>query len=230
MEIRCFQDFCDSLGECGFSLGAGGDKGVFSLLPAWDEEPSPASPIRWFTGDRETDPWEWRVRVLEERGDIAYGKLFFGVSGYIHASWYPYFYAARRGGEDMEEAYERGGVSRLAYDLYRTILETDGAQVHALRMRVAPHKGQNAAFERALTELQMRLFVTPMGFWQKVSREGIPYGWNGTGYTTVERFWQGRGVELPQIDPEEAEEKIRAQVLRLNPAAAEKTIRKFIYG
>ncbi len=231
MEIRCFDDFCAELARCGFCLGAGGGRGIFALLPGWDEEPAPGSPIRWFTGEAETDPWAWRVRALEERRDIAYGKFFFGVSGYIHAGWFPDFYAVRRGGETMEEAYGRGAVSRLAKDLYEAIGEAGVIQVHALRMRVCPGKGQNAAFERAVGDLQARLFVTPAGFWQKVSREGVPYGWNGTAYTTVERFWQERGLDLSDApEPKAAAEAIRAQVLRLNPGAREKDIRKFIYG
>ena len=231
MELRGFDDFCEGLARCGFSLGAGGGRGIFTLLPSWDEEPAPGSPIRWFTGDADTDPWEWRVRVLEERTDVAYGKLFFGVSGYIHAGWYPYFYAARRAGESMEEAYERGSVSRLEKEIYGAVEAMDVVQVHALRMRVCPGKGQSAAFERALAGLQARLFVTPAGFWQKVSKDGVPYGWNGTAYTTVERFWQARGLDLADApNPEEAAQAIRGQVLRLNPAAREKTIQKFILG
>ena len=31
--------------------------------------------------DPETDPWEWRIRVLDERDDIAYAKLFYKKSG-----------------------------------------------------------------------------------------------------------------------------------------------------
>ena len=36
----------------------------------------PGSPIVWHTGDPETDPWEWRVRVLNERNDVAYANSY----------------------------------------------------------------------------------------------------------------------------------------------------------
>lgn len=58
----------------------------------------------------------------------------------------------------------------------------------------------------------------------------IEYGWNSTVFTTVEQFWAERGVSLPNPDGEESCEKIRRQVLRLNPGAEEKNIRKFIRG
>ena len=44
------------------------------------------------------------MRVLEEREDIAYSKVFFRTSGYITREWYPYFYAVRRKGESFQEA------------------------------------------------------------------------------------------------------------------------------
>ena len=67
MEIRNFSDFCALLLECGFSLGGGNPKGVFSLLAPGCLEQQEDSPIRSHTGDPDTDPWEWRMRVLEER-------------------------------------------------------------------------------------------------------------------------------------------------------------------
>ncbi len=66
-------------------------EGVFTLSDAFGES------IAWHTEDPETDPWEWRIRVLDEYTDIAYGKLFFRKSGYITKEWYPYFLAVRRG-------------------------------------------------------------------------------------------------------------------------------------
>ena len=58
----------------------------------------------------------------------------------------------------------------------------------------------------------------------------IEYGWNSTVFTTVAQFWAERGVSLPNPDGKESDEKIRRQVLRLNPGAEEKNIRKFIRG
>lgn len=47
-------------------------------------------------------------RVLEERQDLAYAKVFFRTSGYIARQWYPSFFAVRRRGETLEQAYIAG--------------------------------------------------------------------------------------------------------------------------
>ena len=87
--IRNYSDFCEELLKCGFSMGGGNARGIYALISFdWKNVP-PDSPIVWHTGDPETDPWEWRMRVLQERDDIAYGKVFFGASGYITKEWYP---------------------------------------------------------------------------------------------------------------------------------------------
>lgn len=53
----------------------------------WNETPSYDTPVRWHTGDPETDPWEWRIRVLDERDDIplyshSFTVLFGGHAGH----------------------------------------------------------------------------------------------------------------------------------------------------
>ncbi|MEG2251980.1 MAG: hypothetical protein RSC98_02970, partial [Clostridia bacterium] len=89
MGINAFPDFCKALLACGFSMGGGSAKGIYAVIPyGWEEQQLVDSPIKWHTGDPETDPWEWRMRVLEERTDIAYAKVFFRTSGYITSQWY----------------------------------------------------------------------------------------------------------------------------------------------
>ena len=107
--VKNFADFCEELLRCGFSLGGGSAKGIFAVIDYdWQAPVAEGNPIVWHTGDPETDPWQWRMRVLEERDDIAYAKFFFGTSGYITKEWYPYFSAVRRNGYDFEDAYETG--------------------------------------------------------------------------------------------------------------------------
>lgn len=100
--IQNYNDFVTALLSNGFSVGGGNSEGIYALISwSWDENPPYDTPVRWHTGDPETDPWEWRIRVLDERNDIAYAKLFFNKSGYITKEWYPYFLAVRRGnGQD----------------------------------------------------------------------------------------------------------------------------------
>lgn len=90
------------------------------------------TPVRWHTGDPETDPWEWRIRVLEEKEDIVYAKLFFNKSGYITKEWYPYFLAVRRGGRTLMEEYEDGKVSYFAKRIYEIIAQSEAMPLHVI--------------------------------------------------------------------------------------------------
>ena len=231
MKIKNFSDFCEQLKLCGFSMGGGSDKGIFALIGFdWRQE-IPDSPVKWHTGDGETDPWEWRMRVLEERSDIAYSKVFFRSSGYITKEWYPYFLAVRRRGKDFSEMYRDGELSRPAVRIYETILKCGASSVPELKAEGGFSKEENSAFEKALVDLQMKLLITMCGRTRKVNKRGEEYGWNSTAFTTVGEFWGGETEKQAlKISPEEAEEKIKAQIYLLNPAAEQKTVKKFIRG
>ncbi len=228
--IHNFSDFCTSLTECGFSMGGGNAKGIFAVVShGWQDQENIDSPIKWHTGDPETDPWEWRMRVLEERDDIAYSKLFFRTSGYITKEWYPYFYAIRRNGESFEEAYESGTVSGMAKRIY-DIVSCGEVAFHEIKQAGGFRREDNAKFDRAIVELQMRMFITMCGRAQKIGKDGNSYGWNSTVFTTVENFWLERGLSLPDLDAAQSYDKIRAKILTLNPNAEQKKIDKFIKG
>lgn len=228
--IHNFSDFCTMLSGCGFSMGGGNAKGIFTVIPCdWTEQASIDSPIRWHTGNPETDPWEWRMRVLEERKDIAYSKLFFRTSGYLTKEWYPYFYAIRRKGETLEEAYESGTISQMAKRIYDIVSEHEIA-LHEIKQRGGFRREDHAKFESAIVELQMRMFITMCGRAQKTNRLGEGYGWSSTVFTTVEDFWEKRGFALPWTDPVESYDKVKAQILNLNPEAEQRKIDKFIRG
>lgn len=228
--IHNFSEFCTELSRCGFSMGGGSAKGIVAVIPyGWEEQADIDSPIKWHTGDPDTDPWEWRMRVLEERDDIAYSKVFFRTSGYITREWYPYFYAVRRKGETLEEAYENGTISQTAKQIY-DIISGNGAALHEIKQEGGFRREDNARFERAMAELQMRMFITICGRAQKTNKYGQGYGWSSTVFTTAEDFWTKRGVSLPELEPAECYHKIKAQILKLNPEAEQKKIDKFING
>lgn len=228
--IRNFEDFCRELLSCGFSMGGGNAKGIFALIDYdWTNQEALDTPVKWHCGDPELDPWEWRMRVLEERVDIAYSKVFFKTSGFITKDWYPYFYAVRRNGESFEEAYARGAVSHTAKRIYE-IVSAGEAALHEIKALGGFVKEDKAQFDRALVELQMGFYITMTGRQQKKNKYGMEYGWNSTVFTTVEDFWMERGFTVPELDARESYEKIREQVLQLNPMAEEKALRKFILG
>ena len=195
------------------------------MIPfGWDEQTPSDSPIKWHTGDGETDPWEWRMRVLEERDDIAYAKVLFRNGGYITREWYPLFHAVRRNGMDFEEAYKSGTIGQTAKRIYDIISESGPTALHDIKRIGGFRREDHSRFERAIVELQVRMYITICGRAQKVNKYGERYGWFSTVFDTVEAFWEKRGFILPELDPMESYEKISAQILALNPEADQKNI------
>jgi len=230
--INNYDDFIRELQQAGFSVGTGGnDEGVFGLMKfGWDEEPLETS-IRWHTGEPDTDPWVWRMRVLSERDDIAYSKVFFRKSGYVTKEWYPYFLAARRGGYAFDEAYADGIISYNAKRIYEAIIEHGSLPAHELKSYAGFTRKNKAGFDSALTELQMRMFLTICGERQKLSAKGELYGWPSSLFCTTERFWGEEVFEkASRIGAKEAEEKITGQVYKLNPSADMRKVARFIAG
>ncbi len=224
--IKSFDEFCGKLLDSGFSMGGSNAKGIYAIIPFDWKSSIPDCPIAWHTGDPDTDPWEWRMRVLEERDDIAYGKVFFGAGGYITKEWYPYFMAVRRQGFTFEEWYYEGKAGLLEKKIYEAIEQSEHMALHELKSECGITKETSGQFDRALTNLQKNLFITMCGRKQKVSSSGKPYGWNSTVFTTVENFW-GEDMTM-DIPKDEAYEIIRKRIILLNPEAKEKDIKKFI--
>ena len=220
--IRGFGDFRAALLRAGFAVGGENDEGIFSLRPYMD--PS----LQYHTGDPETDPWLWRVRVLEDRA-LAGGKVFSGKAGWISREWYPLFLAVRRRGKSLEELYADGLVSRLDREVYRTVAGAGLLPVHKLRERISCDKPSQ--IEAALSRLQSGLFLTVCGETRKLSKDGRPYGWPVSLVCTPEAFFpEDVWGDSLRISPGEAYARIREQVLRLNLQADEKHIRRFIGG
>jgi len=230
--IRSYNDFVNSLLDAGFSMGGGNSEGIFSVVSwSWNEVPPYDTPVCWHTGDPETDPWEWRIRVLDERDDIAYAKLFYKKSGYITKEWYPYFLAVRRGGKIFMDEYADGTMSRFTKRIYDVIIENETLPLHAIKQIGGFSKEDASKFDRALVDLQMKMYLTMCGRQQKLSQKGEEYGWSSTVFCTVERYF-GKDIidKANKISELEAIEKITEQIYRLNPAADPKKITKFIKG
>ena len=231
MMIQNYDDFIRELWQVGFSGAVGGrDDGVFALFRyGWGAEEETG--IVWHTGDPDTDPWEWRMRVLEERNDIAYGKLFFNKAGYITKEWYPYFLAARRGNSTFEEEYEDGRFSRFAKRIYDTVVRHESLALQDIKRLGGFKREDKSKFDSALTELQMGMFLTMSGRQQKRNYKGEISGWSSTMFCTVESFF-GEDVfdEAAEISAEKATSKIAERIYSLNPQASQKKIERFIRG
>lgn len=230
--INSFKDFCKSLRQAGFSTGSGNDEGVFSVIPfTWNELPPPGCALRWHTGEPDTDPWQWRLRVLDECDDIAYAKVFSRKSGYVTAKWYPYFLAARRDEGTLEERYRDGLVSREAKRIYDVICENHALPVDEIKRLGGFKREDKSRFDKALVDLQMGLYVTMCGHSRKLKSTGEAYGWNAMLYCTTEAFF-GEEVfkEAAKLGRDAAVKAITEQIYALNSSAEEKRVRKYIFG
>ena len=74
-----------------------------SILGFSVEEHTAAS--QWWTGDPQTDPWEWRI-LLAADDSIAYGKFFNRTAGFISKDFFPTFANYRRNGYDFDALFE----------------------------------------------------------------------------------------------------------------------------
>ena len=223
--ITDFNDFIENLLEGGFTLGGANGEGVFSLCSYFGEE------IQWHTEKMETDPWEWRMRVLDERRDIAYGKLFFKKSGYISEEWYPYFYAVRCNKEQLAEEYEDGNISHFAKRIYGLLEEYKELPLHLIKQYGGIGKEDKSKFDSAITELQMKMYITMCGRARKTSKKGEEYGWSSTVFCLVEDFFDNNVIrQAEKLSYEEAYAKIEEQIYKLNPEANPKKVKKFIAG
>lgn len=223
--IHNFNDFCNSLYQCGFSIGGENDEGVFSLCKYYGQE------IEWHTDNIETDPWEWRIRVLNERNDIAYAKLFFNKSGYISKEWYPYFMSARRNGISFNDAYNDGKMSIESKKIYDLIKENNELPLHIIKQLGGFSKETKTKFDRAMVDLQMKMYITMCGSKRKSALNGDEYGWNSTVFCLTDNFFETEVFEKSaKISPEDAQKKIAEQVYKLNPEFNPKKIKKFIFA
>ena len=229
--INNYNDFITELFKAGFSGAVGGkDDGVFGLFRyGWGAEEETG--IEWHTDDPETDPWLWRMRVLNERNDIAYAKLFFKKAGYITKEWYPYFIAARRGDRIFEDDYADGIISHAAKRIYDVVAENGHLPLHEIKSLAGFRREDKSKFDSALNDLQMRMYLSIHSIKQQISSKGTQYGWSVTNFCTSEMFWGDAVFEQAAgIGTDEAVEKITKQILSLNPSAQEKKILKFIMG
>ena len=219
-------------------MGTGKGDGIYAVVTwGWQEQPPYETPVAWHTECPETDPWEWRMRVLEERDDIAYAKVFFKKTGFITKEWYPYFLAARRGVVSFEDAYMDGKISHAAKRVY-DVIGNGALPSHSIKSLAGFAKEEKNVFDRAMVELQMKMFITTCGRQEKAHMASSMF-------CTTERFFQEKDLptelgffeseddvfkKAAGISQKQAIDKITKQVLKLNPQAEEKKILKFILG
>ena len=81
--IRTWQELINWVNEVGFLP-------LFANSVSGFSAEEHVSPLFWWTGDPEQDPWEWR-EIIAKSHQVAYGKFFGNKAGFISVDWLPYF-------------------------------------------------------------------------------------------------------------------------------------------
>ena len=149
--IRTWHELIDRVNEVGFLPFFSNE------MPGFSAEEM-VSPLFWWTGDPEQDPWEWR-EIIAATGEVAYGKFFHNKTGFISREWFPYFANARRDGYDFDAAWDDGLMQRR----YKDIMDLceDGGLHPGFELKPAAGfgKGGHKNFEGCITALQMKTYL-----------------------------------------------------------------------
>ena len=191
----------------------------------------------WWTGDVDTDPWEWRA-VLARTGKVAYGKFFHNKTGFIAKKWFPEFANYRRAGYDFDARYEDGKAGykeKLIMDVFwpsdceiwESNAKTDMFS-NELKEKAGFGKGGEKGFEGTLTKLQMASYLTAKDFRPRLNKKGEEFGWAVAVYTLPEYIWGYEFVtKCYKESPEASYKKIVSQIKK-HFETDEKTVRKVV--
>ena len=182
------------------------------------------SPLYWWSGDAEQDPWEWRY-LMARSGQVAYGKFFGKKGGFISKSWFPHFANWRRDGYDFDSRWE----DELAPLRQKRIMDCFAGQDEwfsfALKQRAGFGKGGEKNFEGTVTDLQMGGYLLICDFRQRINKRGIPYGWPISVYTTPEALLGYDHVSSAYAAAPKMSKALIYQQIRKNfPEAAQKEL------
>ena len=189
---------------------------------------------QWWTGNPETDPWEWRM-ILAADESIAYGKFFNKTAGFISKDFFPTFANYRRNGYDFDALFEDELASYRAkkiMDVFDLNDESVGRQIMSSEVKQLAgfsKDGGEKNFEGVITDLQMQTYLIMGDFKQKKNKKGVTYGWHIAVMETPETKW-GRGVVSAcyNEDPAESWKKIVTRMHESFPEATDDQIRKML--
>ena len=196
------------------------------------------SPLFWWTGDPEQDPWEWR-EIIAASHKAAYGKFFAGKAGFISLEWLPVFANYRRDGYDFDSRWEDGLAGRrekLVMDLL-TARDEDGEMTFPaerilttdLKKKAGFGKGKEKNFPGIITGLQMQTYLVITDFYKRKNRRGEEYGMPVSVLLPPEAVWGYETVTAAYgQSPEDSWQMIMDHVKTEFPDSSEKDIRKLI--
>lgn len=147
------------------------------------------SPLYWWSGDPEQDPWTWR-ELIARSGEVAYGKFFHKKAGFISKAWFPVFANYRRNGYDFDALYEDGLASRRSKKIMDLFEGNEEFYSADLKAKAGFGKGGEKNFDGVATDLQMQTYLLVKDFrLRRRKSDGQEYGWPISVYTTPEQLW-----------------------------------------
>lgn len=192
----------------------------------------------WWTGNRKTDPWEWR-EIIAAGHQAAYGKFFEKKAGFISLKWLPFFANFRRDGYDFDAAWESARLTRrekLIMDVL-TGSDADGEIIWKdtellstdLKKRAGFGKGGEKNFAGTTTDLMMKLYLVTADFRRRRSKKGEEYGMAVSVLLPPEAVWGKEAVTAAYAEePAESWRRICEQLRMHFPDADDAAIRKLI--
>ena len=193
----------------------------------------------WWTGDPETDPWEWR-EIAAVHPDIAYGKFFEGKAGFVSGDFFPVFANYRRNGYDFEALFEDEMASYRAkkiMDAFELDEKACGRELMSNELKNLAGFGKRKdgtpgekGFNYAFTDLQMQTYLIISGFKQRRNKSGQSSGaWHIAAVKTPETKW---GYDLvtsayPE-DPAKSWSRMCERVRNVIPGAGDEGLQKVL--
>ncbi|MDO4620091.1 MAG: hypothetical protein Q4B09_05645 [Lachnospiraceae bacterium] len=219
--IRSWKELISYVNEVGFLPLFAND------VPGFSAEEH-ISPLFWWTGDPEQDPWEWR-EIIARSGEIVYGKFIGQKAVFISKEWFPVFANYRRDGYDFDARWDDELAElrqKKIMDRFDEKNEWIGAD---LKKEAGFGKNGEKNFSGVLSELQMQTYLVIKEFRRKVNKRGAEYGMPVCVYARPEELW-GREMVTSAYkeDPKQSAERIREHLRTLWPEMTEKQLKKIL--
>lgn len=140
------------------------------------------SPLYWWTGDREQDPWQWREIIAGTR-EVAYGKFFGRKAGFVSMEWLPAFVNFRRDGYDFDARWD-DGLANIRHKRIMDCFEKDSddsiREYMGLQLKQLAGFGKDGYknFDGIMTDLQMQTYLIIKEFRRKKNKKGQRHSCN----------------------------------------------------
>lgn len=221
--IRSWQELINWVNEVGF-------------LPLFKSEidgfsaEEHVSPLFWWTGDPEQDPWVWR-ELIAKSGQVAYGKFFNRKAGFISKEWFPYFANYRRDGYDFDARWEDELASLRSKKLMDPFEDHEELPSSELKKLAGYGKNGEKNFDGEVCSLQMQTYLVIKEFRRKKNKRGEEYGMAASVYCRPEQLWGREAiVSAYEEEPQVSGERIFARIKKHFPNASEERIRRIMKG